>query len=51
MRRISRHYDSKVIEWNLGETAKVYQPFARTPNYRYFHGDGWHNRLRENSQR
>lgn len=39
----------EVLEaWERGETAKVYPPFARTPNYRYFHGDGRHNWFREN---
>lgn len=38
----------EVLEaWERGETAKVYPPFARTANYRYFHGDGRHNWFRE----
>ena len=39
----------EVLEaWDRGEEAKVYPPFARTSNYRYFHGDGRHNWFREN---
>jgi len=38
----------EVLEaWDRGEEAKVYPPFARTPNYLYFHGDGQHNWFRE----
>jgi len=33
--------------WDRGEAAKVYPPFARTPYYLYFHGDGRHNWFRE----
>ena len=38
----------EVLEaWDRGEAAKVYPPFARTPYYLYFHGDGRHNWFRE----
>jgi len=38
----------EVLEaWDRGEGAKVYPPFARTPDDRYFHGDGRHNWFRE----
>ena len=37
--------------WDRGEQAKVYPPFARTPNYLYFHGDGRHNWFRDRFRR
>jgi len=38
----------EVLEaWDRGEAAKVYPPFAQTPYYLYFHGDGRHNWFRE----
>ena len=42
----------EVLEaWDRGEPAKVYPPFARTPYYLYFHGDGRHNWFRERHRR
>ena len=42
----------EVLEaWDRGEQAKVYPPFAVTPNYLYFHGDGRHNWFRETWRR
>ena len=42
----------EVLEaWDRGEPAKVYPPFARTPYYLYFHGDGQHNWFREQHRR
>lgn len=39
----------EVLEaWDRGETAKVYPPFARVSDYRYFWGDGAHNWFRRN---
>jgi len=37
--------------WDRGEPALVYPPFARTPYYLYFHGDGRHNWFRETHRR
>lgn len=38
----------EVLEaWERGEEAKVYPPFANTPNYLYFNGRGGHNWFRE----
>ena len=47
-----RQMTMEVLEaWDRGEQAKVYPPFARTPNYLYFHGDGRHNWFRETFRR
>ena len=33
--------------WSAGEEALVYPPYATTPDYLYFGGDGQHNWFRE----
>lgn len=33
--------------WSRNETALVYEPYATSPNYLYFSGDGVHNWFRE----
>ena len=43
---------TEVLEaWDRGEGGKVYPPFATTPCYRYFWGDGRHNWFRTNWRR
>ena len=44
-----REMTIEVLEaWDRGDSAKVYPPFARVDNYRYFWGDGRHNWFRTN---
>lgn len=33
--------------WARGEEALVYEPYATTPDYQFFYGDGKHNWFRE----